>query len=474
MLSECLRAATVSLALVVGLAAARTSMNEGTTHAQTNAARSGVTQWSAAQSSVMQSSVMQSSVAQSSAANLKFDFGPGKVKPGFRQVLAASIYTTELGYGFEPGSQVTCIDRGGGDPLRGDFCTGDKPFYFSVALPEGNYDVTVTFGDRAGETTTTVKAELRRLMLEEVHTAHGHFETRTFTVNVRTPRISTGGEVKLKDREKALEAWAWDEKLTLEFNNARPAVCAVEIKRVDDAPALFLLGDSTVCDQPREPYNSWGQMLTRFFRAGLAVANHAESGESLRSSLGARRLDKVLSLLRPGDYLFIQYGHNDEKERGEGVGAFTTYKASLKRFVEDGRAHGATVVLVTPMQRRTFDLAGRVTNSHGDYPEAVRQVARELSVPLIDLHASSTPFYEALGPEQSKKAFAPGDGTHHDNYGSYELARCVVEGIKANRLGLVKYLSKDVGAFDPSHPDPLADFHVPPSPLSTETKPLGN
>jgi lysophospholipase L1-like esterase len=415
----------------------------------------------------------QQAARRPGTAPLKFDFGPGKVKAGYTQVLPATVYAKEVGYGFEPGSQVTCADRGG-DALRGDFCTAAAPFYFSVALPEGNYEVTVTFGDREGESATTVKAELRRLMLEEVRTARGRFETRTFTVNVRTPQLATGGEVKLKDRERTMEAWAWDEKLTLEFNNARPAVCAIEIKRADDIPTLFLLGDSTVCDQPREPYNSWGQMLPRFFRAGLAVANHAESGESLRSSLGARRLDKVLSLIRPGDYLFVQFGHNDEKERGEGVGAFTTYKASLKRYVEEARKRGATVVLLTPMQRRTFDAAGKITNSHGDYPEAVRQVAKELSVPLIDLHAMSTPFYEALGPEESKKAFAPGDGTHHNNYGSYELARAVVEGIRSNRLGLVKYLAPDARPFDPARPDPLASFTIPPSPLATETKPLGN
>ena len=448
MLTESFRAATLSLALFVGLAAGLSPRGAPAPHARAGASPEG-------------------------AAPLKFDFGPGEVRAGYRQVLPTTLYPKQLGYGFEPGSQVSCADRGG-DPLRGDFCSAERPFYFSVALPEGNYDVTVTFGDREGPTVSTVKAELRRLMLEEVRTARGRFETRTFTVNVRTPRIAAGGEVKLKEREKTMEAWAWDEKLTLEFNNARPAVCAVEIRRAERAPTLFLLGDSTVSDQPREPYNSWGQMLTRFFRAGLSVANHAESGESLRSSLGARRLDKVLGELRPGDYLFVQYGHNDEKERGEGVGAFTTYKASLRHYVEEARRRGATVVLLTPMQRRTFDQAGRVTNSHGDYPEAVRQLSKELGVPLIDLHAMSTPFYEALGPEESKKAFAPGDGTHHNNYGSYVLARCVVEGIRANRLGLVKYLSRDVRPFDPARPDPLADFRVPPSPLSSDVKPLGN
>lgn len=410
---------------------------------------------------------------QTTATNLKFDFGPGKVAPGYTQVLQTTIYSKELGYGFEPDSSVSCVDRGGRDALRSDLCRSDQPFFFSVALPEGNYNVTITFGDQNAETTTTVKAELRRLMLEEVHTAPGKFTTCTFTVNIRTPQISTGGEVKLKDREKTSELWAWDEKLTLEFNNKRPSVCAIEIARAD-VPTLFLLGDSTVCDQALEPFNSWGQMVTRFFKPGIAISNHAESGESLRSSLGAKRLDKVLSLMKPGDYLFIQYGHNDEKEKGEGVGAFTTYKASLKYFIAEARKRGGIPVLITPVQRRTFDAQGKITNSHGDYPEAVRQAAQEESVPLIDLHAMSSVLYEAWGPEASPRAFAPNDGTHHNNYGSYELARCIVEGIKANKLGLMKYLMTDLGAFDPSHPDPIDNFKLPASPQSTKIRPPGS
>ena len=403
----------------------------------------------------------------------KFDFGPGPLAPGYKRVMSPDIYSHEAGFGFEPGAQILCSSRNGKDPLRTDFCTADKPFYFSVAVPEGNYNVTVTLGDEAGESNTTVKAELRRLMLERVETRPGKFATRTFTVNVRTPQISTGGEVKLKEREQTTEIWAWDEKLTLEFNGSRPAVCAIEIVPVE-VPTIYLLGDSTVCDQPREPYNSWGQMLTRFFKAGIAVANHAESGESLRSSLGARRLDKVLSTIKRGDYLFIQYGHNDEKERGEGVGAFTTYKSDLKKFVAGAREHGAIPVLITPVQRRTFDPQGKITNSHGDYPDAVRQLAREENVALIDLNAMSKILYEAWGDEPARKAFAPNDNTHHDNYGSYELAKCIVEGIKLNQLPIAKYLVTDMPPFDPGHPDSLQDFTVPPSPLGTEVKPLGN
>src|SRR5215213_7776521 len=154
--------------------------------------------------------------AQGNRTSWKFDFGPGRVATDYRQVLATTTYSKETGYGFEPGAEVQCIDRGGKDALRSDLCASDKPFYFSVALPEGNYNVTVTFGDKTAETTATVKAELRRLMLEKVQTAPGKFETRTFTVNVRMPQISTGGQVKLKEREKTMEIWNWDEKLTLE------------------------------------------------------------------------------------------------------------------------------------------------------------------------------------------------------------------------------------------------------------------
>ena len=126
------------------------------------------------------------------------------------------------------------------------------------------------------------------------------------------------------------------------------------------------------------------------------------------------------------------------------------------------------------MQRRTFDGHGKITNSHGDYPEAVRQVAREEKVALIDLHEMSTRFYEALGPEKSKLAFKDSDGTHHNNYGSYELAKCVVEGIRSTKLALAKHLLKGLPVFDPSHPDPLESFVLPPSPAVTNTKPLGS
>jgi lysophospholipase L1-like esterase len=410
--------------------------------------------------------------AQAADPTFKFDFGPGKVQPGYIQILPATTYTKDRGYGFEPGAKITGIDRSGDDALRTDFCTSDQPFFFSVDLPEGNYNVTVTTGDLTSESTTTVKAESRRLMLESVHTLPGKFESRTFTVNLRTPQIAPGQQVKLKARENVY--LHWDNKLTLEFSDARPCLCALEVTPAPNAITVYLAGDSTVTDQPREPYNSWGQMLPRFFKPGVAVANHAESGESLKSFTAAHRLDKILSAIKPGDYLFIQFGHNDQKDKTPGAGAFTTYKDALKHYIAEARQRHAIPVLITPVSRRSFGPDNKIANNLGDFPEAVRQLAKEENVPLIDLNATSKPFYEALGPEKSKQAFAPGDNTHHNNYGSYELAKCIVEGIKTNTLDLASFLVDDVPAFDPSHPDPLEEFKLPASPKAAPITPDGN
>ena len=410
--------------------------------------------------------------ATAATTSYKFDFGPGKIEPGYTQVLPTTTYSASLGYGFEPGSKIFGVHRGGPDALRGSFCTSDKPFFFSVALPEGNYNVTVTLGDASGESTTTVKAESRRLMLERIHTAAGKFETRTFTVNIRTPRISDTQRVSLKKRE--IGYLHWDDKLTLEFSDARPCVCGVEITPAPDAITVYLAGDSTVTDQPREPYNSWGQMLPRFFKAGVAVANHAESGESLKSFTGAHRIDKILSTIKPGDYLFIQFGHNDQKDKSRGAGAFTTYKASLQKYIEEARTRKAIPVLVTPVSRRSFGEDGKIENNLGDFPDAVRQTAQEMQVPLIDLNAMSQKFYEAMGPDESARAFAPRDHTHHDNYGSYELAKCVVEGIRKSSPALASHLVGDAPAFDPSQPDSIDNFKIPADPGEPGRKPDGN
>lgn len=414
---------------------------------------------------------------------LKFDFGSGPAAPGFTKVTPDLIYSKERGFGFEPGATLDAVDRGG-TRQAGDFITSAKPFFFTARLPaEGNYRVTVLLGDAQGESATTIKAELRRLMAEKITTAQGKFSVVSFIVNTRTPKIAAigdiaAGEVKLKaPRETTQEAWAWDDALTLEFNNARPAVGALTISKVE-VPTIFLIGDSTVCDQSLEPYNSWGQMLPRWFKPTVAIANHGESGETYRDSIGRRRLDKMLSVMKPGDWMLMQFGHNDQKQIAASKGGpFTTYKDEIKQHVTAVRAHGGTPIIVSPMERRGFDAAGKVVPSLIEYATAARQCAQELGVAFIDLNAMSKPFYEALeahGAEYSRKAFAGQDNTHHDNYGSYELAKCIVQSIRAQHLPLEKFIVDDFTDFDPAHPDAVDTFAVPPSPRFTNQRPLGD
>jgi lysophospholipase L1-like esterase len=386
--------------------------------------------------------------------SFKFDFGSGQPAAGWTQVAPTSVYSPDAGFGFEPGASVVAGKTS---------ASSATPFYFSVKLPEGNYKVTATLGGDASSV-TTVKAELRRLMLEKIKTGAGQTETRTFIVNLRTPAISTGGTVRLKDREKTTEIWDWDDKMTLEFNGSNPSVSKLEIEKAD-VPTIYILGDSTVCDQPVEPWNSWGQMLPRFFKPDIAIANHAESGETIASSLGAKRFDKVFSLMKPGDYLFIQFGHNDMKDKSPN--ALDTYTANLKKIVAQTRADGGTPVLVTSMERK----AGVTKDTLMGYPDAVRAVAKSENCALIDLNAMSRVFYTALGADIGK-AFQ--DGTHHNNYGSYELAKCIVEGIKQDNLPAAKSIVDDFKDFDPAHPDPVNDFQMPASPQSSAVKPLGS
>jgi lysophospholipase L1-like esterase len=404
---------------------------------------------------------------------LKFTFDPLKAKGTARQVAPGEVYSKERGHGFEPGLTVQAVPGG---------VTGSPAFYFTTDLPEGNWRVKVILRGAPGGGTATVKAELRRLVLGPVKLAAGKKLEQEFIVNTRTHRIAAhnsvaAGEVRLKaPRETTQEAWAWDDRLTLEINGAVLAALDITPARV---PTVFLLGDSTVCDQSKEPYNSWGQMLTRFFKPTVAVANHGESGETYRDSIGRRRLDKVISVMQPGDYLFMQFGHNDQKQIAAGTGGpFTTYVEELKAHIAAVRGVGGIPVVLSPMERRNFDVAGKVVPSLADYARAARETAAAGRVAFIDLNVLSKPLYEALGPEASASAFAaPGgkvDNTHHNNYGSYELARCVARGMVDAKLPLARELIREFRKFDPARPDDPKAFAVPPSPNFTNQRPLGD
>jgi lysophospholipase L1-like esterase len=191
--------------------------------------------------------------------------------------------------------------------------------------------------------------------------------------------------------------------------------------------------------------------------------------------------------MKPGDYIFMEFGHNDQKQKGPGKGAFYSFMTSLKTFVDEARARGAQPVLVTPTQRRSFDENGKIKDTHLDFPDAVRWLAEKENIPLIDLHAMTRVLYEAMGVEESKHAFVhypantyPGqdrplaDNTHFNPYGAYQIAKCVIEGMKKAGLPVVKFLRADYQGYNPSQPDNRDSFKWNDIPFTEVEKPDGN
>jgi lysophospholipase L1-like esterase len=390
--------------------------------------------------------------------DLKFDFSAA-AKPGFTRVAPSAVYSDDAGYGYEPGAQVSNGDNG-------NTTTSEKPFMFSAKVPEGNFNVIVTFGDSTVATTTTFKAESGRLMLERVEVPAGKVAERTFTTNVRTPHLpklptnATGREEVSLDQFDGGSSRDWDNKLTIEVVSPHAALRSVEIVSAPTAPTVFIAGDSTVTDRDGGGDVSWGQILPVFFKPGVAVANNAQSGETMKSFMNALRLDKMLSQMKPGDYLFMQFIHNDSKAAWPQtyVEPETTYKAYLKVYIAEARLRGATPVLVTAMDRGARG-TGAPTHGHDGYPQAMREVAQEEHVALIDLYSMSDTLYESAGADAGKIL---ADGTHSTAYGGYEFAKCIVMGIKQNKLDLAKYIVDNFKDFDPAHPDSAAELDLGP------------
>ncbi|MBQ8674582.1 MAG: rhamnogalacturonan acetylesterase [Bacteroides sp.] len=406
-----------------------------------------------------------------SAQEYKFDFTTGKkVKEGYTKVTPDTRFNEETGYGYDliaspDGKTVT-------------------PFFFSVCLPDGNYHVTAVVGNKKKAGNTTLRGESRRLFHESVATKRGELKSCTFVINKRNTRINDTESVRIKKREQG--KLNWDDKLTIEVNGEAPQLAELIIRRADEVPTLFLCGNSTVVDQDQEPWASWGQMIPRFFDNGVCFANYAESGESANTFIAAKRLAKALSQMKKGDYIFIEFGHNDQKQKGPGKGAFYSFMTSLKTFIDEARARGAHPVLVTPTCRRAFDENGRIRNTHEDFPEAMRWLATKENVPLIELNEMTRTLYEALGVEASKRAFvhypagtypkqekALADNTHFNPYGAYQIAKCVIEGMRKATPELIPHLSTDP-AYNPATPDNPDTFQWSPSPFCELDKPDGN
>jgi lysophospholipase L1-like esterase len=408
--------------------------------------------------------------------SLLFHFGTSQASKGI-SIDKPVLYDANTGYGFDFNSSSKV-------KINTNSFSAEKPVYFSVQLPQGNYQIEVTMGSIEKASRISIKAESRRLMVNQLHIPKGQKITKTFNINIRTPKIDDQLNVTLKDREK--DILDWDDKLTLEFLG-EVAIQNIKITAKGNLTVVYLAGDSTVTDQDVEPWASWGQFITNYFDASVVIANYAYSGSSLSSFKNGNRLKKILTQIKKGDYLFVEFGHNDEKIKGEGNGAWGSYSVLLTEFVQSAKEKGAIPILVTPTQRRFFNENGTLKETHGEFPAAMRAVAKKNNAALIDITKMTTELYEAWGDEPSRKAFVqypantfPGqekalnDNTHFNSFGANEIALCVLKGIRELDIPLKKQIKKQTPTYDPKKPNYISSWTLPMSDRFEITKPDGN
>jgi DNA sulfur modification protein DndE len=223
-----------------------------------------------------------------------------------------------------------------------------------------------------------------------------------------------------------------------------------------ETPRVFMIGDSTMANKPLDlPERGWGMALGQFFVDPAMIQNHAVNGRSTKSFIDEGRWQKVLTELKPGDFVIIQFAHNDEKKEdpkryADPAGSF---RDNLRRFIKESRGKGAIPMLATPVCRRKFNATGKLVDTHGAYPDAVRAVAKAEKVPLLDLERATAKWLQAAGDEPSKKFFMwiePGmhpkipdgrkDDTHFVEAGANAVAALAVAQIREQNLPLKKWL----------------------------------
>ncbi|TPG38514.1 rhamnogalacturonan acetylesterase [Flavobacterium pectinovorum] len=225
-------------------------------------------------------------------------------------------------------------------------------------------------------------------------------------------------------------------------------ICLISTACFAQKTTIYTIGDSTMAnkkDSERNPEHGWAQVLQPFFKENIIVENKAVNGRSTKSFINEKRWDSIYKKLKKGDYVFIEFGHNDEKAEDSTrfTNPHTTYRYNLIRFVKDTRAKGAIPILLTPIARRNFNEKGTLIPTHGDYPLETRLVAQEYKVPFIDLEYYTELLEQSNGPEKSKQLhlhFKAGENPYYDNdktddthlslLGATKIAQIVIDQIK--------------------------------------------
>lgn len=223
-------------------------------------------------------------------------------------------------------------------------------------------------------------------------------------------------------------------------------------------PTLFLIGDSTMSNKEnpdKNPEHGWGQVLGQFMTNGIEIQNHAMNGRSSKSFRTEGRWATVEEQLKKGDYVIIQFGHNDQKVKDSTkfTNPYTQYRANLERYVNEARTKGATPILMTSITRRNFNENGVLVDTHTNYPLVARMVANDLKVPFVDMQLLTEQMEIAYGPENSKKlhlhfkegenAYYPkgkADDTHLSRLGAETVAKLALKELKGLKIGLEKYI----------------------------------
>lgn len=368
----------------------------------------------------------------------RFDFGSGALENGYTRVTATSLYSSALKYGFNSLTNVSAGDRGTTDALRSDFVQPTNAT-FSIDLPNGDYNVSLIAGDSSDSSEIAIKVE---------------------TIQKVQLTSKAAGQFLEMDFQIALV----DGQLNLEFTGAAPKINALVItkqqaRQAGELPTVYLAGDSTVqtYDPYWDPQAGWGQMIPNFFTNDVTFKNHAIGGRSSKSFIFEGRLDEVLRAIKPGDYFLVQFGHNDATiSVPDRYASPADYKNYLKTYINGARQREATPILVTPMGRRDFNTeTGKFNVSFPEYVQAMKEVAAELNVALVDLSTLSVAYYNSIGVQASLSVFLhlePGiygafpngsaDNTHFQAYGAIQLARLLAGGIQQLQLPLAAFVKE--------------------------------
>lgn len=343
------------------------------------------------------------------------------------RALLPTLQIPELNSGFEPwywdiGKELTHIS----DTESGCMVTEEElmPLTFKADVPsQGNYNVTVTItGGNQGVSGCMIFSGRRRLMERNISLKAGESYTGVFTVNVC--------DIIPRGKEEAFE----DKSVDITVLGAHAVLSSLLIEEVS-VPTLYIAGDSTVTDQtgvyPYDPgccYGAWGQMLSAFLFPGIAVSNHAHSGLTTESFRSEGHYAIITDYIKPGDYFFIQFAHNDQKLPH--LAADGGYAENLRTYIGEIRRRGAIPVIITPLARNTWKADGSYNDLLKDYADICHRVGEDEHVLVVDLHKDSMNFILSEGLEASKRFFYPKDYTHSNDYGAYLMAGYIANTLK--------------------------------------------